>query len=199
MSNHIRELRQAAGLSLRELADRLSTADHAVHFTTVAKIERSQRALTPEWVARFSEALGVKPSELSDDHHLAGFPLVSRQHPVIGMVSAGNWREAVAESDEFIAAPVTGRNVFGLTVDGTSMDRIAPNGSTVMVDPDLLELHDGHHYVVMNGDGEATFKQYRANPARLEPCSTDPQHKAIMLGQEQFTIVGRVLGVYQQL
>lgn len=199
MANHIRALRQAAGLSLRELADKMSTADHAVHFTTVAKIERSQRALTPEWVVRFSKALGVDPVKLSDDNSLANFPMITRQHPVIGMVSAGNWREAVVETDNYIAAPVSGRNVFGLVVDGSSMDKIAPHGSTVMVDPDRPELHDGLHYVVMNGEGEATFKQYRANPARLEPCSTDPQYKPIMLGQEPFTIVGRVLGVYQQL
>ena len=191
-ANHIRELRDQRGWSLRELADRMG-----IHYTTVAKIERSQRRLTHEWATKFAEAFGVKIFQVASDYEGASFPLVARQHPVIGMVAAGNWREAVVETDDYIAAPVTGRNAFGLRVDGASMDRIAPEGAVVMVDPDQPDLHDGSLYVVMNDESEATFKQYRANPARLEPCSSDPTFKPIVLGQQPFTVVGKVVGVYQ--
>lgn len=197
MSNHIRKLRQAKGWSMRELADKMSTAENPVHFTTIAKIERSQRKLTPEWIKRFADALGAFPSELVDDYDLVGFPLVARQHPVIGMVAAGNWREAAQETTRYIAAPVKARNAFGLVVDGTSMDKIAPEGSVVMVDPDCFDLHDGGLYVVMNDDSEATFKRYRADPARLEPVSSDPDHGVIQLGRAPFSVIGKVVGVYQ--
>lgn len=199
MSNNIRKLRQSKDWSMRQLAEEMSTEESPVHFTTIAKIERSQRKLTREWIIRFAKALQVQPSEIIDDHELVGFPLVARQHPVIGMVSAGNWREAVQETDRYIAAPVKGPQVFGLTVDGNSMDKLAQAGATVLVDPDRRDLLDGKYYVVMRDGGEATFKQYRASPARLEPCSTDDSHKPMMLGQEPFSVVGQVVGVYQNL
>ncbi len=199
MGNQIRDLRKVRGWSIRELAERMSVEGQEVHFTTVAKIERSQRQLTAQWAKRFAEALGVTPAEISSDFDMLAGPQQARQVPVIGLVAAGNWREAVQETERYIAALAEGRNTFGLTVAGRSMDQIAPEGSTVMVDPDRLELHDGGFYVVMNGDGEATFKRYRSNPARLEPCSSDTSYSTIVLGSEAFTIVGRVVGVYQQL
>lgn len=198
MSNNIRKLRQAKGWSMRQLADEMSQPESPVHFTTVAKIERSQRKLTREWIARFASALNVRPSEIVDDE-LHDPIRIAAELPVIGMVSAGNWREAVQETDRYIAAPVEGERVFGLDVDGDSMDKLAPAGSTVLVDPDQLDLLDGKFYVVMREDGEATFKQYRASPARLMPCSNNPAHSAIALGQEPFTVIGKVVGVYQNL
>ena len=196
MSNHIRELRQLRGLSLRELADRMSTPDDPVHFTTIAKIERSQRKLTYDWAVRFADALDQPLSAVTEDLPGVGFPLVARQHPVIGQVAAGNWREAVHETRRYIAAPVSGKNVFGLEVNGDSMDQIAPAGATVLVDPDQFELHDGSLYVIMNGEGETTFKRFRASPARLEPLSSNPLHQIIPLGQAPFSVVGKVEGVY---
>lgn len=94
-------------------------------------------------------------------------------------------------------APVNGKNIFGLEVAGDSMDLVAPAGATVLVDPDHFEMHDGSLYVIMNGDGETTFKRFRTDPARLEPLSSNPEHKVIPLGQTPFSVVGKVEGVYQ--
>ena len=77
------------------------------------------------------------------------------------------------------------------------MDTVAGAGSIVLVDPDQLSLRDGRYYVVMNGEGETTFKQFRADPARLEPLSSNPEHRTIDLGQSPYTVVGRVVGTYQ--
>ena len=62
--------------------------------------------------------------------------------------------------------------------------------------PDDFELRDGKFYAVMK-DGETTFKRFRANPARLEPCSSNPAHGAIAIGREPFTVIGRVVGTWR--
>ena len=191
MPNNIRDLRTAQGLSMRELADRMGT-----HFTTVAKIERSQRKLTQDWVIKFAAALGVTPSEIAPGNWDG--PSVHTV-PVIGLVAAGNWREAVEHAHEHITAPVPQMGAFGLRVEGNSMDKIALPGSIVLVNPNDVELRDGSFYVIMNEEGEATFKQFRTDPLRLEPCSSDPSHKPIALGQEPFRVVGRVTGSYVTL
>lgn len=189
--NNVRKLRNAENLTIRDLADRMG-----IHFTTVARIERSAKPMSNDWIMRFAEALGVEPHEIADSPFAKTMPNV-RMAPVIGLVAAGMWREAVQSTDEYIATPATGRQVFGLRVSGESMNKIAQDGSTVMVDPEQLHLLDGKFYVVMNDEGEATFKQYRSNPARLEPLSDVPGQATLMLGQTQFTVVGMVVGVYQ--
>lgn len=193
MSNNIRELRLAKGLSMRELAERMNS-----HFTTIAKIERSQRKLTYDWARKFAEALEVSPDEIGGgDWGIP--PRQVRAIPVIGMVAAGNWQEAVQSADDFIMAPARGSATFGLTLEGDSMNLIAQSGSVVLVDPDERELSDGAYYVIMNQDGETTFKQFRTDPLRLEPCSNNPVHKSIPLGHEPFQVVGRVTGFYTSL
>lgn len=194
MGNNIRELRAERGWSMRELAERMP----GTHFTTIAKIERSQRRLTHDWVDKFAKAFGVSPNAIDFDGW--GEPAnMARTVPIIGMVSAGNWREAVQRADEHFGGPSSGANTFGLTVEGDSMDKVAQPGSIVMVDPDDFEMLDGAFYVIMNEEGETTFKRYRASPARLEPCSTNSEHAPIPLGRAQFTVVGRVVGFYTTL
>lgn len=116
--------------------------------------------------------------------------------PVIGQVQAGNWTEAVQRPAGTMPAFSTQppRNAFGLDVIGDSMNKIAEEGTRIVVDPDDKALFPNKYYVVINGAGETTFKQFKADPARLVPCSTNDDHQDILLGgEEQFTIVGRVI------
>jgi SOS-response transcriptional repressor LexA len=80
---------------------------------------------------------------------------------------------------------------FVVLVEGDSMDKVAASGDGVIVDPTDLDLVSGKYYVVRNGEGETTFKRYRENPARLEPCSTNPAHQTIYPGRDTFTVIGR--------
>ena len=73
------------------------------------------------------------------------------------------------------------------------MDRILKGEGFVIVDPDKLDLTDGKYYVVMNEEGETTAKQYRANPARLEPASLNADHRAIFVGRQRFSVVGQIV------
>jgi transcriptional regulator with XRE-family HTH domain len=57
--NRIKELREAAGLTLQELAEKLGTDR-----SQVRRLECGERRLTLEWMTRISEALGASLSEL---------------------------------------------------------------------------------------------------------------------------------------
>lgn len=185
--NNIRALRLEKGLTQSQLADRMG-----VHFTTIAKLERSMRRLSVEWIVKIADALGVDPKALVGWGG-AERPEV-RSIPLAGKIAAGNWREAIQDPTGWVCTTQGGPNTFALDPDGDSMNKVVPPGAHVVIDPDDFELRDGRYYAVMNDEGETTFKQYRAEPPRLEPCSTNPEHEAILLGRRPFTVIGRVIG-----
>lgn len=118
-----------------------------------------------------------------------------RSIPVIGMVVAGNWREAIQQARDVMPAPDPRlpKRAFGLEVVGDSMDLLVEEGGFVVVDPDDRALFPDRYYVILNAEGEATFKQFKADPARLVPCSTNPIHREISIGGEPFEVIGRVV------
>jgi repressor LexA len=119
----------------------------------------------------------------------------ARTIPVIGQVAAGAWREAVQTTTATMPSPdpnIAG-NAFALDIVGDSMDKVVQDGGRVIVEPDDKALFPKRLFVVLNDQGETTFKRFQADPARLDPCSSNPKHKPIMIGSgEGFTVVGRV-------
>lgn len=115
--------------------------------------------------------------------------------PLLGEVPGGPWREAIKNATKHVqvALPGTRPHAYALKVSGDSMDRIARDGSEIIIDPDDLDLFDKWVYVVRNSEGDVTFKQYRDGPARLVPCSTNPDHSVIPLTDRHYEIVGRVI------
>lgn len=59
LAENLRALRQAAGLSQEELADRAG-----LHRTYISSVERAQRNITLENIFAIAKALGVAPEEL---------------------------------------------------------------------------------------------------------------------------------------
>jgi repressor LexA len=115
--------------------------------------------------------------------------------PIVGDVPGGNWREAVRKPIGALPRPDPSipPRAFALRVAGDSMDKEVPDGGTVVVDPEDRDLFPDRFYVVMV-DGEATFKQFKADPARFVPCSTNPAHSDIRIGSGQaFELLGRVI------
>lgn len=85
---------------------------------------------------------------------------------------------------------------LALIVRGDSMNLVAPDGSTIIVDLDDKDLVHRRLYVFRDG-GEATFKRFMTNPARLEPVSTNPAHEPIEPG-EGVRPLGRVIRVISE-
>ncbi|WP_343526719.1 LexA family transcriptional regulator [Sphingomonas sp.] len=117
-----------------------------------------------------------------------------RRIRLLGEVPAGRPTEAEQRAGRWIPVsdPETPPHAYALTVKGDSMDLIVPDGTTLIIDPDDKALWPGRRYVVQTEDGRTTFKEFQADPARLVPCSSNDEHKDIMLGGEPITILGRV-------
>lgn len=192
-SNRIRELRKEANLTQEELGGQMPSE---LTGTTVAKLESGRMRLSLEYAQEIADVLGVSFLEV-----LGVDETGVRVVPLVGAISAGNWREAIEVSDRTIAIPghLRGKDLFGLEAEGDSMNMIVADGGHVVVDPNQTELIDGKLYAVMNGDGETTFKRFSSDPLQLEPCSTNEQNQPILIGTSPFTVLGRVVYAGQEL
>ena len=119
----------------------------------------------------------------------------ARPIPIIGQVAAGKWREAVQRPIGSMPSPdpTIPSKAFALRVVGDSMDIYVEEGGTIIVDPEDKALFPGRFYAILNEEGEATFKQFKADPARLVPCSSNPEHQELMIGDGLFTVIGRII------
>lgn len=116
--------------------------------------------------------------------------------PLLSLVSASNLRDqpTITETDieRWIkVADLPTGDWFALGVDGDSMNRIAPDGSVILVNRADHRLVDSRFYVFSAETGAATFKQYKRKPDRLQPYSTNPEHFSIP-ASDGIYVVGRV-------
>jgi transcriptional regulator with XRE-family HTH domain len=189
MQNRIRELRERAGLSQEQVAERMGTIRGQV-----SKLESGKARLNDVWIARLSSALGCSPAELIADVDV-------RQIPVIGDVPGGDLVEAIQRpADIFIQFNSGKPNLFALRVRGNSMSRIAADGAYVIVDRDDRDparLVNQPVIVCMECGGvhECSFKMYRRNPDRFEPLSIEAGYDTIFPHDRAWQILGRVVGM----
>lgn len=123
--------------------------------------------------------------------------------PVLSMVSAGNLRGQqgviASEVERWIRVGDLPKGEWiALIVDGDSMDRVAPDGAIVLVNRADDRLIDGKYYIFSLEGGEATFKRYKREPARLQPYSTNPDHTSIPANDDLY-VFGRVKRVIHDL
>jgi SOS-response transcriptional repressor LexA len=166
LGSRLKQAREAAGISQRELARRSGLSQQLI-----SKLENGLVESTTE-VFPFAEALGIDPrwlatgrGEMLPQTDAAGEVSVVAFLPLISWVAAGNWRELAepgSPAEETRLIPVTCRvsaSAYALKVQGDSMEPVFPNGSIIIVDP-AGDARQGA-YVVMRLDDakEATFKQ----------------------------------------
>lgn len=194
-ANGLKAARQRLGLTQPDIAERLG-----VSVAQVSRWENGKDNIPSSRLAAISRAYEAPIGDLfggegSDEFEIPPDAQPVAPIPLLGDVPAGNWREAVRKTHHFIPAPEAGipKSAYALKVVGDSMDRVVRDGATIIIDPTDLDLFDRSYFVVRNRDGETTFKQYLDAPARLVPCSTNPEHRTTLLGSEELTILGRVI------
>jgi len=188
--NELRAQIAAKKFSQKRLADHLSIAP-----ARVTEILKGGRRIQSQEMPRLAEWLGLSDESEAQRQFVPEGAIPVAAVPLLGEVPGGNWREAIRSTHHFIQAPEPNlpRFAYALKVVGDSMDKIVQDGATIIVDPEDQDLFDKWLYVVRNGEGEVTFKQYREKPARLVPCSTNPDHKVIPIADRDYEIVGRVV------
>jgi repressor LexA len=176
----VRQRMRELGLTQEQVAEHLK-----IDRTAVSKFLKGTRQLSAREAQALAEMLRLDG---------IGYPAI-RQLPVIGLVTAGGWALAVEDPQYLMPAPAPDLppQAFGVVITGDSMDKIMPEGSVAIVDPQDLDLVTRGVYVVMNADEESTIKRFMPDPARLEPDSFNPNHKTIYPGREPFRIIGRVI------
>ena len=109
--------------------------------------------------------------------------------PLIAEIAAGMPIEA-DEIIDFIPIPneVMRKHpaAYLLRINGTSMNRVLPDGCYALVDPSMKDVVDGHAYAVKaNGDASTAKRIKRlANGVELIPDSLDPTHKPIVFDKD---------------
>lgn len=181
------ERRKQLRLSQVELARHVGITQQAVNQLEKGETQR------PRKLKELAHAL-----ECTEDWLLGGDdkPLPPAGVPLISWVQAGKMSEVVdnyqpGDAEDWVAFPAKHSKMIALSVKGTSMNRVSPDGSTIIVDLVDRELVANRLYVFKTGDS-ATFKRYKDNPPRLEPDSTE-RHDTIYLAKVKAIPVGRVI------
>lgn len=135
--------------------------------SAVSLIMKGERALKFDEAVKIQNLLGASTAATGG---------AGRELPVIGWSGAGKWVEAIEVPRHQVWVPNQTAGKFGVEVSGDSMDIVLPEGSTAIIDPEQVDLYAGKLYLLINADGEATIKRYRAEPARFEPVSNNPEY-----------------------
>ena len=118
--------------------------------------------------------------------------------PVISWVSAGRLSDIgqlaeVDDGDRLVVGDLPSGDYFATDVRGDSMDRVSPEGSRIIVNAADRTPKPGGYYV-FSVRGDTTFKRYQKKPVeRLEPFSTNPANQIIFLGDDEWSVIGRVV------
>lgn len=179
-------------------------AIRSINKNTLISHENGNRAISRKAAESYAKLFDVQAGWLLYGES-APEPAGEYEIPVLSLVSAGQLKrqESVtpAEVEKWIRlGDLPQGDWVALTVEGTSMDRIAPEGSLLIVNRADHLLVDGKYYIFALGGGEATFKTYRRNPERLQPFSTNPDHMSIAVSDEtDLYVFGRVRRVIQEV
>lgn len=184
----IRTAMREQGYNQADLAELLG-----IDPTAVSKRLTGKRPFKLDEMRKIEAWLGVP----SADRTVVGAAV--QMVPIIGQVAAGSWREAIQQPLGHVPVPASeAENTIALRVHGDSMDLEIEDGGVVLVNLADKALFPGKLYVILNEEGETTFKQFEANPARLEPRSTNPAHRTILMGDGQpFSVFGRVTALHR--
>lgn len=165
--------------------DALAASVGLTHASAVSKILAGERQVKVEEASAIYRHLGLQPIEGT----------ATRAVPIIGLTSAGYWREAVEMPIGRMVVPagVAGEKAFAVEVKGDSMNLLIEDGGWIVIDPEDQVLKPGKSYLIQNDDFGVTVKRYQSKPARFEPVSDNPEHQPFGVTELRYHILGRVV------
>lgn len=189
--DRIRDARKAAGLTQRQLADKIDVSN-----TSISNWENSFSMPDPDTIQHLCWALGVQPNYFfSVDSFLPGnvIPVPEmRKIPLIGSIACGAPILADEHIEEYIDIPKHINADFALTCKGNSMinARIFDGDIVYIRQQDMVE--NGEIAAVLI-DGEATLKRVKLYEDHISLEPENPQYRPLVYwGEEMNTI--RILG-----
>ncbi|MBF0141832.1 MAG: helix-turn-helix domain-containing protein [Magnetococcales bacterium] len=182
LSDRIQSARKQAGLTQKELADRVGISQTAVHKLECGRSQSSRKtvsiALTcgvdPVWLETGRGDMSYSPSVYSQDGQLKTAQVAAEDGgrylalPTTARVPLLTWKEAgggefgspLREPSTWIAvAPRIGKNTFAMRISGDTMAPEFTEGDIILVDPDIPVDHNRFVVVRPKPGDEATFKQ----------------------------------------
>lgn len=176
-TNRLAQARDLAGLTQQQVADEIG-----VTTTGYQNWEYGNTPIKATALRKLAKLFGCSTDYLLNISDIrVAVPSTSRMLPIFGNIAAGTPREALCTSDQQHATEESvynaHSNAFWLRISGNSMNRLFPDGSLVLIDPDE-EVRNGDVGVVfVNGD-DATIKRvyFELGSIRLHPESYDPEY-----------------------
>ena len=173
IGKNIRLLRGNAGLTQQQLADKIGMSQ-----SIVGKLEMETRSLKIDVLEKIADALDVSLSELIFKAH----PFPYRHVPIRGVVNAGEPMITFDDLTDYetVAFDTERGDFFALKVQGHSMDKVAPDGSTIIIDPKQTDPQALHKQaIVAIQDGEVLFKMWDNSLKLFQPKSTRDDYDPI--------------------
>ena len=166
LKDKIKDLRQQAGLTMRQLADAVNVSEATVSRWESGNISNMRR----DKIYDLAKALNTTPAYLMgweeppvDDYsHIKNIMPVPKMKklPLIGQIACGTPILAEENITDYIDAPGHIRADFALTCKGDSMINAGIKDGDVVYIRQQPSVENGEIAAVMVGDDEATLKRF---------------------------------------
>ena len=190
IGDRIRQARKAAGLNQSALAERVGVTQPAVanwesgvHDPRRVVLAKLADALdTPvEWLAEGARSALERdrgPAAAYLRRHLVHTPVISFRDAIRLLDEPAVDPHSVAE--DYIPVTASSVRVFGLFIADSAVDLAFPKETLVVIDYSDRRPADGA-FCLAAPMNFPILRRWRASPDRLEPYSSDPSHRAIMV------------------
>nr|DAF21220.1 MAG TPA: LexA-like protein [Caudoviricetes sp.] len=177
LGERIKAYREQLKISQKELAERCNNIDTKSENARwgqprIANYEKGNRTPDLEDISIISKALNILPEVLAFDSNISEIKESICRYPLLSPIQAGLWTDirSLEGFDGYEMIPSTviaSENSFYLRIEGKSMLPRFNEGDLVLIDPDIAPT-PGKFVAAINGNNEATFKQYKELGTRNE-------------------------------
>ncbi|MFD2264395.1 XRE family transcriptional regulator [Lacibacterium aquatile] len=195
MTNHLKTLRKASGMTLEALAAAIGT-DRG----TLSKLENGHRRMTVDWMIKLAGPLGVEPKEFLAPERPPPSPLPQAALDTVPVRAAAAGQNADIELTdaiiEWVPRPrsLTGvPDAYAVHIVNSSMEPRYMPGWIAYIHPDK-PVGIGNDVIVFLRDGTCLIKTItHLDSGRLTLSSFNPAYPPIFLERQDYVRLHRVL------